>query len=212
MFVVSVPIFNLRSFSNECFGDVGEEDIVSAVAINYPTIKRLCLYDYYDSSATLLKFVENCREIEEMSFADWSGPGDVELKRSDIEAIASLPRLKSLNIDCWIENDDAVSILSRCRGLRHLDLWPGSFALNDILPNIGRNLVSLDYNSSTSIMETVDSIVEHCPNLQMLSLGWFESDDNKAAAVDALNRGLKRLSKLKLNHKSVRLGTDWVGY
>jgi hypothetical protein len=40
----------------------------------------------------------------------------------------------------------------------------------------------------------------------MLSLGWFESEDyNKAAAVDALKRGLKRLSKLKLNQVGILL-------
>jgi hypothetical protein len=206
MFVVSVPILNLLSFSNAYF-EMGFEgsDIVQAVAINYPTIKRLHLDDEYSSSATLLlKFVDCCRDIEELSFVDWSG--DVELKRSDIEAIASLPRLKSLNIDFEIA-DDAVSAISRCRGLKHLVLLRISFALNDILPAIGGTLVSLEYTSSTAFLGAVDSIVEHCPNLQMLDLG-----DEELDAVDFLKGGLKKLAKLNIDGGSVRLGTDWEGY
>jgi hypothetical protein len=206
MFVVSVPIPNLRSFGN--FYWFGNRDISMSVAINYPTIERLLLSDDYDSSATLLKFVECCRGIEELSFFS----DEMKLTRSDIEAIASLPRLKSLNIRCRIA-EDAVSALSRCRGLKHLALGRESFDLTSILPNIGRRLVSLDYVSSTSIMGTVNFIVEHCLNLQILDLRWIEREDaNRAVAVDSLKRGLKQLSKLKLNHKSVRLGTDWEGY
>jgi hypothetical protein len=210
MFVVSVPIPNLRSFCNERFRNSGEEDIVSAVAISYPTIKRLHLNDAYDSSVTLLKFVECCRDIEELSFVDWSG--DVELKRSDIEAIASLPRLKLLNTNCRI-TDDAVSVLSRCKGLKHLTLGWVSFDLNNIIPTIGRNLVSLDYTSSTPILETARIIVEKCQNLHLLDLGCEELNARAtSAAVDLLKGGLKKLSKLKVDRTLVRLGTYWEGY
>jgi Leucine-rich repeat (LRR) protein len=205
MFVVSVPILKLHSFSNLFWHGYSSRDIVQAVAINYHTIKRLHLDDYYDSSTTLLKFVECCRDIEELSFTD--NRDILYLKRSDIEAIASLPRLKSLNIDCWIENDDAVSALSRCKGLKHLALVDGVFDLSHILPVIGKNLVSLDYTSSTAFLETVDAIVENCPNLQMLDLENEELD-----AVDLLKGGLKKLAKLNVNGGSVRLGTDWKGY
>jgi hypothetical protein len=75
MFVVSVPILNLHSFSNLFFGEIGEEEIVSTIATNYPTIKRLHLDDNYDSSTTLLKFVECCRNIEEIFFRESSGDG-----------------------------------------------------------------------------------------------------------------------------------------
>jgi hypothetical protein len=234
MFVVSVPILNLHSFSNLLFGEIGGEDIVSIIATNYPTIKRLRLSDSYNSSTTLLKFVEFCRYIEEISFSESSGRyfwklerSDIEaiaslprlkslswpgrdiwkLKKSDIEAIASLPHLKSLNIDCWIENDDALSALSRCKGLKHLTLVDGVFDLSHILPVIGKNLVSLDYTSSTAFLETVDAVVEHCPNLQILDLG-----DEELDAVDLLKGGLKKLVKLNFNGDSVRLGTDWEGY
>jgi hypothetical protein len=207
MFVVYVPIPNLRSFVNVYWN--GNSDILSTVATNYSSIKRLSLRDIYTSSATLLKFVECCRDIKELSFSNYGG---VELQLSDIEAIASLPLLKSLNIQCRIA-EDAVSALSRCRGLRYLNLVRGSFDLTSILPNIGRSLVSLDYISSTSIMGTVNVIVEHCPNLQILDFGWIEREDaNTAVAVDSLKRGLKQLARLKMNGKSIRLGTDCEGY
>jgi hypothetical protein len=210
MFVVSVPIPNLRSFGNVYFGVEGDEDIVSAVAISCPMIKRLHLDDYYDSSTTLLKFVECCRNIEEIFFRESSGHDIFYLKRSDIEAIASLPRLKSLNIDCEIA-DDAVSAISRCKGLNHLTLLSGSVDLTTIFPAIGGNLVSLEYTSSTPLLETVDSIIEHCPNLQMMRFDWAE-EEMKLVGVDSLKKGLKKLSKLKVGNEHVRLGTDWKGY
>jgi hypothetical protein len=126
------------------------------VAISYPTSKRLRLHDLFNSSATLLKFVECCCEIEEVSFDS----DDIVLTRSDIEAIASLPRLKSLNTNCRI-TDDAVSVLSRCKGLKLLTLGWVSFDLNNIIPTIGRNLASLDYSSSKSILETASLIVDN---------------------------------------------------
>jgi hypothetical protein len=214
MFVVYVPILNLLSFSIVSFGLEGDEYIVSAVAISCPMIKRLSLSDFYNSSATLLKFVECCRDIEEISFCESSGDDILYLKRSDIEAIASLPRLKSLNIKCHVA-DDGIDALSRCKGLRHLALWPGSFALKDIFPSIGRNLVSLEYTSSDPILETIDSIIEHCPNLQMIEMRfvWAEEEEEmKLVGVDSLKEGLKKLSKLKIGKESVRLGTDWKGY
>jgi Leucine-rich repeat (LRR) protein len=79
--------------------------------------------------------------------------------------------------------------------------------LTYILPAIGEILVSLDYTSSTAFLETVNTIVEHCPNLQMLDLG-----DEELDAVDLLKGGLKKLAKLDVNGGSVRLGTDWEGY
>jgi hypothetical protein len=212
MFVVSVPILNLHSFSNVYFGVEGDEDIVQAVAINYHTIKRLHLDDNYDSSTTLLKFVECCRDIEEIFFHESSGDDILYLKRSDIEAIASLPRLKSLYLKCGISNNE-VSALSRCRGLKHLALCYESFDLTNIFPSIGKPLLGLEYTSSTPLLETVDSIIEHCPNLQMIEMGfdWAE-EEMKSVGVDSLKKGLKKLSKLKVGNEHVRLGTDWKGY
>jgi hypothetical protein len=209
MFVVSVPIHNLHSFNNGCFGETAvDSDIVSAVAINYPSIKRLRLDDLFNSSATIIKFVQCCRDIEDL----FLNVDEMELTRSDIEAIASLPRLKSLNINCEIASG-AVSALSRCRGLKHLAVDGfESFDLISILTSV-RNLVSLECIFSTPFMEAIDAIIEHCPNLQMLNLGYGELGvEKKDAAVDLLKGGLKNLSKLTLNKVSVRLGTDWKGY
>jgi hypothetical protein len=168
MFVESVPIANLLSFIIEIFGETDvDSDIVSAVAINFPFIKRLRLNDHYISSAILLKFVECCREIEEISFDEGSGRDVLELIRSDIEAIASLLRLKSLNINCRI-TDDAVSVLSRCKGLKYLTLGCVSFDLTSILHIIGINLISLDCTSSTPVLETAGIIIEKCQNLSLL--------------------------------------------
>jgi hypothetical protein len=225
LFVESVPIPNLQSFSsNECF-ERGS-DVVSAVAINYPTIKRLRLAKNYTSSnAPLLKFIECCRDIEELIY---SVIGDPSLERGDIEAIASLPRLRSLNIECKIACD-AVAALSRCRGLKHLAIMsrgsnvksflhpPSSFSqcLYDILPSIGRNLVSLVYTPSIPFVESFDLIVEHCPNLLMLAIRWDTREEYMRAGVcEMLKRGLKKLAKLEMGRvgRPVRLGTSWEGY
>jgi hypothetical protein len=207
MFVVSVPIPNLLSLNNAF---IAECDNIISFAMSCPSIKILSLYDFYDSSATLLKFVECCSGIEELTVEFIVG--EFKLHQSDIEAIASLPRLKSLRLDCRIDGV-AISTLFRCKGLTHLAIRSGFFDLASILSSIGRSFVSLEYNSSISCLKTVNAIVRYCPNLQMLNLGWVESEkDNKAAAVELLKRGLIILSKLKLNHNSVRLGTDWKGY
>jgi hypothetical protein len=227
MFVERVPTRNLLSFSNVSFGEELEDvDNLSVIAINYPTIKRLNLGDCYASSSTLLKFVECCRGITELSYRN--GYVGKELNRSDIEAIASLPRLKFLRLDCEIASD-AISALSRCRGLKHLNivnvrsglpllshLIVGSFDLSTIIPAIGRKIVSLEYNPSTPILETANDIVEYCPNLQNLVLrGGIESElenDEKSVVVDLLKGRLKKLEKLKFEGDVVRLGTDWEGY
>jgi hypothetical protein len=143
------------------------------------------------------------------------------LNLSYLSDIVSLPRLKSLNFNCRVAKD-AISTLSRCRGLKHLALRHGSFDLNKLLPTIGRKLASLEYTSSTPFLETVEAIVEHCPNLQMLDLGCEEfAAETKAAAVDLIKGGLNKLSKLKMFKKlsklkvdvmTVRLGTEWEGY
>jgi hypothetical protein len=175
LFVESVPIPNLQSFSNVYFH--WKSDVVSAVAINYPTIRSLRLADKFPSSTTLLECIESCRDIEELLFCE---NGDLSLERGDIEAIASLPRLSSLNIYCYISSD-AVAALSRFRGLKHLTIrsrGSNSFSqrLYDILPSIGRNLVSLYYTPSMPFLES-DSIVKHCPNLKMLSIRWEDGDE-----------------------------------
>jgi hypothetical protein len=73
-----------------------------------------------------------------------------------------------------------------------------------VLSAIGRNLIRLELMRPSK--EVVDGIIEHCPNLQYLEL-----DRIMEGLAGSLKNGLKRLAKLKLNHMSVRLGTDWEG-
>jgi hypothetical protein len=203
MFVVSVPILNLLSFSIDSFGEtIKENNMCLDVALNCPMIKRLYLDDYYTNSTTLLKIVESCRDIEELSFVS----DDIGLIQSDFEAFASLPRLKSLYIDCRIVGD-GVTGLSRCRGLKHLALLRGSFALTSIFTSIGRKFVSLKYTTSNPYLETVYSIIEHCPNIQILDLDQDAKDKAAAGPVDLLKEKLKMLTNLKIGKESVRLGT-----
>jgi hypothetical protein len=208
MFVDSVTISNLLSFSDRGFG---YGLIMSDIVINYPKIKRSNLHYAYLSPETLFKFIECCRGIEQLSFILHE---DVELKQHGIEIIASLPLLKSLNIDCQISDND-VSPLSRCRRMKRLSLGPALFDLISVIPTIGRNLECLEFKSSIPCLETVYAIIEHCPYLRTLVLGWIwnEAEEEKnMVAVDLLKRGLKKLTILKVNGHFVRLGTDWEGY
>jgi hypothetical protein len=216
MFFESIPILDLCSFTCQSFGFWGGPgpEIFAAVATHCPTIKRLHLSGSYNSPDTILEFIENCRGIEELFIQDNSDYEDgMGLSRSDFEAIVSLPRLNSLRFDCSI-TDEGVDALILCRGLKSLDLGFDALNLNHILPTIGRNLVCLKYRSSGPILDAVSEIIEHCPNLHMLDLGWSEWNDvtNAADVGESLKSGLKKLAKLKLNLDTVRLGTDWEGY
>jgi hypothetical protein len=99
MFVEAVPISNLQS-SSKIGDDDDESDNVMAVAIHYPTIKRLRLCESYRSSAALLKFVERCHGIEQLSFQSTS----LRLWSNEMKEIVSLPLLKDLRLDCdcWL--------------------------------------------------------------------------------------------------------------
>jgi hypothetical protein len=80
-----------------------------------------------------------------------------DLERSDIEALASLPRLKFEIDDLYVMSDDIIPSLSLLNGLKHLEIrW--SEELANILPSIGRNLVRLNVRSATA--ETWLGIVE----------------------------------------------------
>jgi hypothetical protein len=209
-FVENVPIPNLGSFSNRLWSG-RNRDIVSAVATNYPTIKRLSLED--DSTTLLHKFLKECRDIELISYRNDVG----KMVKSDLEAVVSLPCLKSLNIYCHLD-DDALDILYLYKG-SHLAIGPRPCNLNTFLGTIRGNLVGLDYTSSISIVDAADVIVEFCPNLQTLDIKSGEEEENHTSlarnklkrGLNKLKRGLKKLSKLKVDSKSIFLGTDWKG-
>jgi hypothetical protein len=95
MFIVRVSIPGLQIFNYEARTLCEEEDvqdIVLAVAIKYPTLIAVKLYTEIDSSVCLLKIVECCPSLERLIV--WNTHGDLCLEPSDIDAFASLARLK----------------------------------------------------------------------------------------------------------------------
>jgi hypothetical protein len=208
VFVERVKIPNLHSFSN----DLAEGDIVTSF---YPTIKRLRLIDDYATCASIFKYAYNLRDIEEFSFSE----NVVGLDREDLTDLSSLVHLQHLRLDCDIsdeiseeDNKNAISTLTQFKGLRTLELHRGKFNLFDILPIIGKKLVSLTFKPTSPILETVDLIVDYCYNLQYLDVGWsdLETDEN-AVALDSLKDGLRKLVKLRFNGVNVRLGQSGKG-
>jgi hypothetical protein len=147
--------------------------------------------------------VKYCRDLK-FKLIDIGGVGI--LGRSEVEALASLPCLKFLDVKGCAMTDEAVAALSRCMTLKHLGVsW--SDGLNDVLRVIGVNLSSLDL--LTEMAETWLGVAENCPNLVYLKLYGVEL--NYSTEVP-LNRGLKKrlkmLASLKVNDVSYRLGTD----
>jgi hypothetical protein len=207
MFVENSPIPNLNIL-NYCSERDGaeEEEIITAFASCYRTLSSVTLVAAFDSSVSLLKVVKCCRCLERLVFGG-VGVG-VELYRSDVLAVASLPRLKSLIIGgCLIAYYSFYGFV-RCTGLKELQV--PYFSDLTVLASIGMNLVSLNLLNPSE--EVVNGIVEHCPNLQYLELDVEFDEEVMEGLVVSLKNGLKRLVKLKLDGKSMRLGTDWEGY
>jgi hypothetical protein len=88
--------------------------------------------------------------------------------------------------------------------------------LSDILSSIGRGLVVLEYSPEKPNLDVADMIVKNCPILQILEINedeGFEAEEECWTAIEnRLKGGLKKLAKLKVNRKSIKLGTDWEGY
>jgi hypothetical protein len=208
-FVENTPIPNLNILYYESDREAAEaEEIISSLATSYRTLTSVKLFAKFESSASLLKVVECCHELERLVVGD---EGDLLiLARSDILAVASLPRLKYLEFGVCCFSDDAASPLARCKGLKELRL--PSLADPTILAAIGKNLISLDLWKPSK--EVVDGIVKHCPNLRYLELGSFDEVDEevKEVFVGSIRNGLKKLAKFKLDNESIRLGSGWEGY
>jgi uncharacterized protein YlzI (FlbEa/FlbD family) len=207
MFVENTPIDNLQYLTYESGRDGSEEfEIISALTSSCRTLKGIHLFAEFDSSAVLLKSIECCRDLEYLGFGDQTG--ELVLEKSDILAISSLHQLSSLKIYGCDISDGAASALSKCRGLKELRMC--YLADTTVLLANGRNLVILNLWEPSK--EVVDGIVEYCPNLQYLVLVLDEDDDEMERMVVSLKNGLKMLAKLKVNMKSIRLGTDWNRY
>jgi hypothetical protein len=206
MFVENTPIPNLKILYYESVREAVEEnEIIAALAMNYRALTSLKVFAKFESSASLLKVVGCCRDLESLVF---STRGDLSiLERSDILAITSLPRLKSLDIGACYLAVGASSALVRCKGMKELRI--PSLVDPTVLSAIGMNLASLQLWRPSK--EVVDGIVEHCPNLQYLELEDVD-EDVKEGLVGSLKKGLIKLAKLEVNEKSICLGTDREGY
>ena len=205
-FIEQIPTPDLRVFTFMSHSDPDvNTDILSAVAMNYRSLTTIVIFVVLDSFDCLLKIVEDCRDVETLYLYTARGP---LMELADVKAIASLPRLKSLRIEGGAFEDDALSGLARCGGLRRLSLRNTS-GLGDVLPIIGGRLFSLNICCNASI---VPGIVEHCPGLEYLVLRFDDYHVDTAPLEEACKSGLKRLAKLKMYGGSVRLGTDWEGY
>jgi hypothetical protein len=93
---------------------VEEDAIISAFATGYRTLVDVKLFAELGSSASLLKLVESCLDLEIIDLRPRENV--LMLKRSDILAIASLPRLKTLDLGNCRMADKAFSAFSRIKG------------------------------------------------------------------------------------------------
>jgi hypothetical protein len=147
MFVENTPIPKLKLLYYESGREAAEEeDNISAIASSYHTVTSVHIEAKFESSAPLLKVVECCRDLvrfvklsaksessvsllkiveccrDLVRFVFIDSGGGAELVRSDILAVASLPRLKCLDISLCGASVDASSALVRCKGLKELQI------------------------------------------------------------------------------------------
>jgi hypothetical protein len=131
------------------------------------------------------------------------------LKKSDFEAIASLPSLKRLEIR-FVLDENAVSPLTRCKKLMHLSLVVDFSLLRPVLAVIGRELSGLSLRLMNG--ESVDVIIEYCPSLECLQ--FFKPNPDEEIQIhfeQSLKNSLKKLAYFEFGGESarrVRLGTS----
>jgi hypothetical protein len=175
----------------------------------------LALEDYFRHALILRSFVSICVEIKEIQYSNLCQ--HVSLTREDMMSLASMECLEFLRLDCVIFTDftpiRAIEALNEFESLKSLCFYAEKLDLFNVLPVIGRGLITLEFAPSTLMLRTVDMIVDTCPNLQYLDIVWDDYDaEEVAVAIDSLKDGLKRLAKLNLNGRNVVLGTEWRGY
>ncbi len=91
-FVENNPIPNLEILYYESSREAAEDEvIISSLASHYRSIVDLRIAAKFDSTAPLLKMIENCRDLESVVIG--KDGGDMMLARSDMVAIASLSLL-----------------------------------------------------------------------------------------------------------------------
>lgn len=209
-FVEKTPMPKLTALKYLSLREPGKDrKIIAAIAENYPSLKSLDLSARFQSTTSLHQIVKYCLGLESFSFRILGGIVNLQLDYADIEALASFPRLKSLDIRfCTIEEGADVA-LGSARKLNRLGIgWKES--LGSVFEVIGGNLASLDLRSANA--ESSREIAEHCQNLRHLQLYGSSSDLQYRASISELKKSLKRIVSLRVNYKPVRLGTDWKGY
>jgi hypothetical protein len=136
------PIQDLSNltFDLEGIDSSDASDIISMIAMKGRSLKNVTLYAYFESCESIHKIVESCRDLEENTLGDYAPHHP--LKTSEFLAIASLPRLKSLDLNYCLIGDGALSPLAKCKGLRHLR---GIYLelSSDVLRAIVGNLITL---------------------------------------------------------------------
>jgi hypothetical protein len=211
MFAELAPIQNLSKidFVGYAIDASAASAIISAIAMKCRSLKTISLYAHFRSRESIHKIVEYCRDLEEITIVDYSLQF-VAIKISEFVAIASLPRLKSLDLtNCKIDGG-AISPLARCNGLRNL-LGASIKLSSDVVQAIGGNLMKLQCNLGSVGLE---EIVEYCPNLVDFDISIDDEaseeldHEERFSAVGLIKRGLKKLTKLKINGRTIRLGTD----
>jgi hypothetical protein len=160
----------------------------------------------FESWESIHKVIEHCRDLGEITISNYSFR--LSLKNSVIVEIASLPRLESLDLNNCLIDGGCVSPLARCKGLRHLS--GDNFMLSsEVLRAIGCNLLTLQCKlGSGGLVE----IVTYCLSLVDLDI-WFEDEDSEDSlcAEGLIKSAIMKFSKLVINERVVRLGTDWEG-
>jgi hypothetical protein len=217
MFIDNTPIPNLQSLKYWSWSprpDHEDSVIISSFAVNYATLKAVDLLTAFFSSDSLERIAECCTALEKVILRGFGEYYNGFIDRSVFEAISSLPRLKFLQIDGFYIPGDAVSPLARCRELKNLHIWLDFSSLRPILSVIGGQLDSL--GSREMNYESVDEIVECCPNLT--SLYFVEPSPNKeiqSACERVLKRGLSWLGYVEVDSGIKFLGLvgrDLMGY
>jgi hypothetical protein len=213
MIAEHAPIQNLSKFSFDHLGgiDAAEESgIISSIAMKCRSLKSISLFAQFKTWESIHKVVECCRDLEEISLYDHSRR--LPLKKSEFVAIASLPRLKSLDLNYCLVGDGALSPLAKCKWLRNL-LGFNIKLSSDVLRAIGGSLVLLQCRLR---LDELEEIVVYCPNLENLNIwivdeGGLVVGEARLSAAGLIKKGLKKLTKLVINRGTIRLGIDLVG-
>jgi hypothetical protein len=205
--------------------DLDDEDVgflLEDISANSSTLSSIDIYGNLELSVNLLHIIKTFPLIETLKYVSFNS---MVLKNNDFEAIASLPRLKHLDIGGNAARN-AVNGLSSCKRLVHLRV-DSPVDLSAILPSIGKNLKHLDIKLRLEDpwerrylrrvcadgIVGLDAILKYCNNLEELCLRF-----NYVApgVVDLLERAIKgdmkKLKKLRIADKFIRLGTDWEGH